>query len=251
MNAAIQNLSRLYAKYRIFPDCCYSSGSPVEAFTRLYPDNNYSKELGVFLKLHTYPPVQRGADLPWWGCNYFSCIPGKRTMIISQDSLSKDAGSIAFWAQLFSVIRNEDNYKYYTSQLSDKDLFRFSSWSKVYNQLHNWKLDLNYCFITDAAKVYKNGSWKDRDFDRQRSKELLLEEIEICKPDLIIILGAAPLVLLDPDIKYGDIVDSGKTININSFKCIVSPFIIGNGPTQVNFKERLAAASKLILEALT
>lgn len=247
----IEDISRQYAKYKIFPDCYYSSGSPVEAFIRLYPDNYYFRELVEFLKFHSYPPVQRGADLPWWGCNYFSSFPGKRTMIISQDSLSNDAGSIAFWAQLFSVIKNEDDYKYYTSQLTDRNLFRYNSWNKVYNQLYNWKLDLSYCFITDAAKVYKYGSWKDRDFDRQRSKELLLEEIELCKPDLIIILGSAPLTLLNPDLRYADIVDSGKTINISNAKCVVSPFIIGNGPTQLNFKERLATASKLILEALT
>lgn len=246
----IQNLSNLYSKYKIFPDCCYVSGSPVEVFKRLYPNNYYSRELGEFLKYHTYSPIQRGADLPWWGSNYFSNTPGKRTMIISQDSLSNDAGSVAFWAHLFSVINNEADYREYTSRLTDKGLFRFSSWNKVHNQLCNWKLDLNFCFITDAAKVYKHGSWKDRDFDRQRSKELLLEEIRTCKPDITIILGAAPLALLDPDIKYGDIIDGGKTINIGSFKCIVAPFIIGNGPTQLNFKERLASASELILEAL-
>lgn len=217
----------------------------------LYPTNYYTRELGEFLKYHSYQPLQRGADLPWWGCNYFSNMSGARTMIISQDSLANDAGSVVFWAQLFSVIKNEANYKNYISHLTDKELFRFSSWNKVYNQLCNWKLDLDFCFITDAAKVYKYGSWKNRDFDKKRSKELLLEEIEICNPDLIIILGAEPLKLLEPDIKYGDIVDSGKIININNFKVVVSPFIIGNGPTQKNFKERLDVASKLIIEVLS
>lgn len=247
----IDDVAKLYVKYKIFPDGCYSSGSPVESFLRLYPDNYYSKELKDFLKFHTYSPIQRGADLPWWGCNYFNSIPSKRTMIISQDSLSKDAGSIVFWAHLFSVIKSEDDYKCYTSQLNDTDLFKFNSWYKVYNQLSNWKLDLSCCFITDAAKVYRHGSWKDRDFDKQRSKELLLEEIEACKPNLIIILGSAPLILLNPDLRYADIIDSGKIINISNIKCIVSPFFIGMGITQLNFKERLAIASRLILDAST
>jgi len=112
--------------------------------------------------------------------------------------------------------------------------------------LNTLGIDLKYCYITDAAKVYKNGSWKDRDFDKKKSKELLQSEIELCNPDLIILLGASGLELLNKNIKYGEAVERGKPIFINGRECVVTPFFTGQGPTQKNFKERLKIASKLI-----
>ena len=106
-------------------------------------------------------------------------------------------------------------------------------------------------YITDAVKVYKKDSWKDKNFDRQKSKKLLEDEIEFCNPGLIIILGKSPLCLLDKTKNYASVIESGKPILIQSKKCIVAPFLIGNGPTQPNFKQRLEIATYLIREELS
>ena len=116
--------------------------------------------------------------------------------------------------------------------------------------LAQWNLDLSYLYITDAAKVYKKSSWKDRDFDNKLSKELLEKEIALCNPDLLIMLGNAGLSLLLPKVKYGDIVESQQPISIHSIKTIVAPFPIGNGPTQKNYPKRLQLATEKILSSL-
>lgn len=105
-------------------------------------------------------------------------------------------------------------------------------------------------YITDAAKVYRAGSWKDRDFDKEKSKRLLMEEINICAPDTIIILGSAGIFLLCPEQKYGEIIDRGRPILISGIETIVTPFPIGNGPTQKNFSERMRLASELIRKTM-
>ena len=166
-------------------------------------------------------------------------------MVISQDSLAKDANSIVFWACLYSIIASEEEYKRLTQCLGEKKTFRFSSWKKIYDQLSEWGIDLRFCYITDASKVYKEGSWKDRDFDKIKSKKLLEEEIGHCKPDLLILLGAAPLAILDENLPYRDVV--GKQINLQGYKCIISPFLTGNALTQPDFKNRLKNASRLII----
>lgn len=72
---------------------------------------HYSKDIDTFLSFHDYEANRRGADLPWWRNTYFNNCSGQRTMIISQDSLSTDAGSVVFWANLYDVINNEDEYE--------------------------------------------------------------------------------------------------------------------------------------------
>jgi len=112
--------------------------------------------------------------------------------------------------------------------------------------LSEWGIDFDFLYITDASKVFKKGSWQDRDFDRKKSKDLLGAEIEFCNPDLIILLGSQPLHLLTETKNYAFAVESGKPIFIKGKKCVVSPFFIGNGPAQPNFKKRLKIASHLI-----
>jgi len=184
--------------------------------------------------------------MPWWGSRFFSKEEGFRVFIISQDSLSKDAGSVVFWANLFNAVKSKAEYDNYTSKLNEKKLFRYSSWNKVYEQLRNWGLDLDFCYITDAAKVYKTGSWKDRDFDKVKSRELLMEEISICNPNLIITLGSSPVLLINKEWSYGELVELGEEVAVNKIDCIVAPFFIGNGPTQSNYKNRIEIASSLI-----
>lgn len=244
----INNLSKIFEEYEIYPEETFSGNSPLRVFQRLYPENYYSIEVQELVHNQRYEQTKRGADLPWWGSEFFKDNKKSKFMIVSQDSLSKDAGSIVFWSQLYPVINSKEEYEIYNSLVDEKDLFKYTSWSKVKKQLSEWNIDLNNCYITDAAKVYKEASYKDRDFDNDKSKELLISEIEACKPNIIIILGGQPLRLLFPEFKYSEVVESGEYLDFNGIKVIVSPFITGQGPTQKNHKERLNIASGLIRE---
>lgn len=242
----INNLSHIFAEYKICANQLFKEDSPVRVFQRLYPNNHYSMQIEEFLKYHNYEPVRRGADLSWWGSKYFTVDKGFRVFIVSQDSLSADAGSIVFFANLFPVCNGQDEYEKFCSLLGDNQSFRYSNWVKVKDLLLEWDLDLDFAYITDAAKVYKLGSWKDRNFDKKASKVLLEKEIKLCDPDLVIILGSSGVSLLLPDLKYGEIVDRGKPVSVLGYKTVVTPFPIGNGPTQRNFTTRMMKATDII-----
>ena len=47
-------------------------------------------------------------------------------------------------------------------------------------------------------------------------------------------------------VKYGDVIESREHLDLNEIRVVVSPFIIGQGHTQKNYKERLDIASELI-----
>ena len=242
----ILKLSELFKEYNIYPLKSYSENTPIRVFQELFPDHYYSKDIEKFLSLHKYKSLKRGSDLPWWGSDFFQGSEKNKVMIISQDSLSKDAGSIVFWAHLYDVINNKDGYEKYTSSLENKKLFIYNNWQKIYNQFLRWNINLDCCYITDASKVYKNESYKDGDFDIKKSRELLCKEIEICKPNLIILLGRPPLKLLFPKVKYEDAVENGVCLHFNDSKVVVAPFISGQGLTQKNYRGRLEIATNLI-----
>ena len=242
----ISELAQLFAKYKIYPQSCYNDCSPVRVFQGMFLENHYSKDLETFLYYQNYKPTQRGADLPWWGKKFFSGEIGIRVLLVGQDSLIKDAGSIVLFSHLVPVINNKDEYKEYTDKLNTKKPFSFYKWNKIKTQLAEWRIDFNFLYMTDASKVYKNGSWEDGDFDKEKSKELLGTEIEFCNPNFIIFLGGSPLYLLEKTKKYASVVESGKPILIEDKKCVVAPFLIGNGPAQPNFKRRLETATRLI-----
>lgn len=235
----------MFSRYQIYPYETFTDTSPLRVFQQMYPDNYYSQQAEELIKKQDYEPTRRGADLPWWGKEFFSTSTG-RIMIISQDSLSSDAGSIVFFAHLFPVCGSESEYSCYCRLLGENYSFRYSSWFKVKRLISEWGLNPDKIYITDAAKVYRAGSWKDRDFDKEKSRRLLLEEINLCAPDVIIILGAAGISLLCSELKYGEIIDRGRPILISGIETIVAPFPIGNGPTQKNFSERMRLASQLI-----
>lgn len=244
----ISKLAQLFTRYRVYPNSCYNDCSPVKIFQNNFPENHYSKDLERFFFYQDYRPTQRGADLPWWGKKFFTEERGDRIMIISQDSMMEDAKSITLFAQLFQIVNNLTEYKKLT-KLDKKGSYGFASWLKVKNQLADWGIDFDFLYITDASKVYKEGSWKDRNFNKEKSKELLESEIEFCNPNLIILLGAQPLSLLGIK-NYALIVESGKIIKIKNKRCIVAPFFIGNGPAGnrggKGFKKRLEIANDLI-----
>lgn len=246
----IDVLSRIFADYKVFSEEAFGENSPLRVFQKLNPDNYYSNEVEELIKLQKYKQITRGADLPWWDKEFFKSDKRNKIMIVSQDSLSKDAGSIVLWSQLYDVINSKEEYEIYNSLLDQNDLFAYNSWNKINKQLREWNIDLDCCYITDASKVYKNGSYKDRDFDSKRSRELLCKEIGVCKSNLVILLGGQPLKLLFPEVKYGDVVENGEYLDFNGAKVVVSPFITGQGHTQKNYKERLDKASKLIRNTL-
>ncbi|MGD0577038.1 MAG: hypothetical protein ABSA74_03125, partial [Candidatus Staskawiczbacteria bacterium] len=197
-------------------------------------------DLKTFLSYQYYEPTQRGADLSWWGKDFFSDEIKCRVMIISQDTMVKDAGSITLEAQYFP-----DEFDSLPS-----GYFNPGRRKKIKKQLARWDINIDFMYITDASKVFKNGSKEDRDFDKEKSKELLEAEIKFCKPDLIILLGGQPLSHLDENQKYGTAVESGKTILIKDIKCVVVPYFFGNGPVGnrggKGFKERMSIATDLI-----
>lgn len=245
-NKEIEKLAQIFAKFRIYSRKCYMDYSPVRVFQKIFPNDHYSRSLEAFLHFQNYMPERRGADLPWWGKKFFTKQVGFRILIVSQDSLAEEAGSIVLFSHLMPIINDDVEYKKYTILLNAKMSFSFNSWSKIKNQLIDWNVDFDFLYITDAMKVYRKGSWINRDFNREKSKELLEAEIEFCNPNLIILLGASPLHLLDNTKNYSFIIDSGKPFLINGRECVVSPFLIGNGRTQPNFKKRLEMATNLI-----
>lgn len=103
----IDELSEMFTEFKVYPLFSYSENTPVRIFKNLYSENYFSKDIKRFLDLHDYKPVRRGANLPWWGKSFFENNNYKKVMIVSQDSLSDDAGSIVFWANLYDVINNK------------------------------------------------------------------------------------------------------------------------------------------------
>jgi hypothetical protein len=245
----IEGLARLFSNYKIYPQSCYKESSPVDVLNRMFPDDHYSRDLKVFLPLQEYAPEQRGADLPWWGKKFFTQEKGFRTLIVAQDSLAKDARSIVLYAHLMPLVSDKAGYERYTTQLHSNGRSFFNSWNTVKEQLHEWDIGLDFLYITDAKKVYTKGSWKDWDFDVPQSKKLLEEEIDFCNPDLIILLGASPLRLLDKEMHYSSAVNKRDTMLIRGRRCVVSPFFIGQGRTQAGFKEKVQITGNAIRAA--
>ncbi|HNY97545.1 MAG TPA: hypothetical protein PKM84_00280 [Candidatus Pacearchaeota archaeon] len=243
-NEKIIKLAKLFAEYKIYPERCFGINSPAKVFQSLYPHNHYSEELKEFLSYQNYLPIKRGADLPWWGKDYFGDEKKFRVMVISQDSLSKDAGSIVFFMHLMSVIFNEIDYKRYVQNTVNH--FSFKSWERIKKLFTQWNIDFAFLYVTDGKKVYKFNSRRDGDFDKEKSKELLEREIDLCSPDLIIILGKDSLSLLNESITYSQAFKDKKGINIRGKQCIVAPFPIGQGSIRPEFENRLNIATSLI-----
>ncbi len=158
-------------------------------------------------------------------------------MVISQDSLAPDAGSVVFHA-CFMPIMNQATYK----RFRDKhNLEKFRSWA-IAKRFLSAVATLDRIYLTDASKVYRKMSWKDGDFDVQLSKRLLEEEIEICSPRLIVLLGSTPMALLRFQEKFADVV--GREILSKGNKdIIVAPF-----PSVANatFKRRAVETLRLV-----
>jgi len=249
-NAKLNNLFKLFAKYKIYPKSCYKENTAVRIFQKMFPDNYFSKDLERLIKMQNYEPEKRGADLPWWGRDYFKNIDGARIMIVSQDSLVPDAGSIVLGSQLFSEIKTNEKNRYdeFENKLANKRGSFFNSWKTIQEIFSYWNLDFNFLYITDASKVYNFNSWKNFDFDKAESKELLESEIDLCEPDLMILLGRSPLILLDRVLSknFTNLIMEEKMIKIMGRDCVVSPFLVGMGKTQSNFKVKIEKVKKML-----
>lgn len=225
----IEELAQHFAEYKIYPISCYKDVTPARKFIResedSYSDNDYAEGLKIILSYQDYKPTKRGADLPFWGKEYFSdknVTP--RVLIVAQDSNYNDAGSIVLNAHRM----------YYGLK----------------SQLAKWEINSDFLYMTDARKVFENNSRNV--FNEEESKKLLEKEINICDPDLIILLGKSPLELLDKTKgeKFGTVVESGELISILGRGCVVSPYPFGKGCKRHDFPNRMGIATELIKKEL-
>ena len=241
----ICELSSIYSEYKIFPLNTFHQNTPLKVFQAMFPENHYKKDMDVFLIRHDYRAIRRGSDLPWWGENYFKNSSDKKAMIVSQDSLSSDSGSVAFYAHIMQELISEEEYKsFYRKLHKEYQKFGYGNWSKIREMIINWGLGFENIYVTDASKVYTERS--STKFDIEKSRELLKREIEYCNPDILILLGWKPLDLLAKEFKYSDVVDKCEILNIEGINTVVCPFPVGNGRSQKNFNQRMDNSKKLI-----
>ncbi len=218
----IIELAKIFAKYKIYPKEKFTINTAVGWFLE-NSDNYYAQHLrNDFLPEQNYPSEKRGADLPFWGKEYFF-RKGKRIFIVAQDSKTSDAGSIVFWAHLFG---NLDLYKRFRSAFGEDPETAFKKYSKFI--LEECKLNLDFLYITDAKKVYQDNSREK--FDDCQSQNLLKEEVNFCQPNVIIFLGLSGLELLTgKKWKLIDYYQSNEDIKIKGIDCFVFPFPTGKG----------------------
>jgi hypothetical protein len=222
----------------------------MQVFHELYPTDHYASDIMAFLQEQDYMPVRRGADLPWWGEEFFQDNGNNKAMLVSQDSLSADSGSVAFYAHIMQSVNNEAEFRGVYHRLEEGyQRFGYGNWSKIKEMITDWGIGFENMFITDAAKVYRENS-NDK-FDLKKSKELLKKEIEFCKPDKLILLGSRPLDLLTKEYNYATVVDQAEVVKIEGIKTVVCPFPTGNGRSQKNFCQRMDNSRRLIKEVLS
>jgi hypothetical protein len=241
MSKKIDILANLFSQYRIYPSECFNADSIVRQFQKTHPSDHFSVDIEQFLIHHQYKQERIGADLPWWGSNYFTDKSGPRVMIIAQDSNTKDAGSITFYANLMPIM-SDTEYKSYTTKFQ-----RFDGWKEAKQLIKSFGVDFDYLYITDARKVYPSESLsykeapqdsedekiqkvkKRKSLIRSRksleiNKDLLLKEIECCRPDHIIVLGSSGLYLLDEAANLTFILENGNTHYMYGRNFMISPF---------------------------
>lgn len=245
----IAELGRIFSWYKTYPQDLYVFDSPLRNFQRMFPENHYGQDIEKFLSYQNYKSTQRGADLPWWGKYFFKNCSGFRIFIIAQNSRYKDVGSVVLAAYFLPINIDLDEFNRFACKM-DSEHFKYAKYMQVKNQITEWTIDIDYLYLTDAAKVYKEGSWSENDFDIRKSRKLLEEEIRICNPDLIILLGKEPLKIWGREKEYGVTFQDKRTIFIEDRESIVAPFFVGQGRTQKNFSQKIEIATNLIKEKL-
>lgn len=193
----ITQLSKVFLKngQHLYPLTRYKDETPLRVSQKEYKNfkfhnSNYCSDIDHFLSFHDYPQSSEGADLPWWGDEYFSNKKGKRVMVISQETRSPLSGSIAFHANLMKHM--DENH--YNDFLDIYRLPKFTGWMMAKELFEECGIDYDFMYITDGRKVERKSlSQKKLEHD----SEILKAEIEICNPDVIIILGYVGLFVLN------------------------------------------------------
>jgi hypothetical protein len=208
----IHKLSEIFRPYQIYPMSRFHSGTAAKIMQNKYEGSHYIEDLNTFLNNQVENSNRIGADLPWWGKKYFTNEKGVRIFIISQDSLAIDAGSIVFYMPFMDDL--EMNNKLVEDFINSNGLDKFAGWGITKEFFKGCGINLDYVYVTDARKVYPENSFNDgtkafldelknyknelKAYDIQRTilesnstetKQLLIEEINYCKPDIIITLG--------------------------------------------------------------
>jgi hypothetical protein len=251
----LDRLTELFCEYQIASkECLDHEKSPYMLIKKHCGHTKYFQSIEQMKWMLPDKSEQRGADLPFLGEKYFSkSEKGLRTMIIPQDSLSEDAGSIVFYAPLLRLNWDKETYntQFYTHL--PKKTFGYSSYQDVLFALNSWQVDLDFLYLTDARKLYKanNLPKKQQKIDKVASYDFIKKEIEIVQPHLIYLLGSQAFTLFGYKRElYAEYVGK-KIIEIENTPAIVVPFVTGNGNKGSNkdrFVERFENTQALSLQ---
>jgi hypothetical protein len=205
----IKELGELFRPYGIYPQDRFNETTAFKVFQKTHPDHHFAREAQYLIGTQQRHSERIGADLPYWGKNYFSNDHNTRYFVISQDSNSLDAGSIVFYANLMNNEIDPNTIQAYINRYS---LTAFKSWKDARDfLLSDLKLDMDYVYLTDAKKVYPKGKREQNHQADQKqrqkwlaeceemSRELIFKEISLCSPDVIIAMGSNALRLLNPN----------------------------------------------------
>lgn len=176
---SVKALSDLFKETEIYSQNRYTANSPLRVFQQEYPNHIYSVEIEEFIKNQKEEAFGDGADLPWWGDLYFSNEPALRVMILTQDSLGPNKGSVAAYMPfLIDGRKSSSDLNEYVRKYDWQKFAAFSRFRKLFKQLN---LDTRFLYVTDARKV--SGDWKS----------VLEREIEIASPNVVLCLGQTGL----------------------------------------------------------
>lgn len=251
----LDRLTKLYSEYQIASkECLEQEKSPYMLIKELCGHTEYFQSTEQLKERLPDKSEQRGADFPFWGEKYFSKNEkGLRTMIIAQDSLSEDAGSIVFYAPLLHLNWDKATYNTQFYKHLPKKTFGYTSYQDVLFALNSWQVDLNFLYMTDARKVYNSNNLpkEQQKIDKVASYDFIKKEIEIVQPHLIYLLGSQAFTLFG--YKGGLFAEyvGKKIIEIENIPAIVAPFITGNGNKGSNkerFIERFKGTQALSLQ---
>ncbi|MCM3766067.1 uracil-DNA glycosylase family protein [Neobacillus niacini] len=204
----IKELGEIFRPYGIYPQDRYNEQTAFKVFQKTHPNHHFSREAQYLIHTQQRHSERIGADLPYWGKNYFSNDRKTRYFVISQDSNSLDAGSIVFYANLMNHEIHPDDIHTYITRFG---LTPFKSWKDARDFfITDLELDMDYIYVTDAKKVYPKGKrQQNHQVDQKQrqkwlaeceelSRELIFKEIIFCSPDVIIAMGTNALQLLNP-----------------------------------------------------
>lgn len=248
-------LTELFCEYQIASkECLDHKKSPYMLIKKHCGHTKYFQLIEKMKGRLPNKSEQRGADLPFWGEKYFSKNEkGLRTMIIAQDSLTEDAGSIVFYAPLFRLNWSKETYNTKFYNHLTKKTFSYNSYQEVFFALNTWQIDLDFLYLTDARKIYKTNNLpkKQQKIDKVASYEFIKKEIEIVQPNIIYLLGSQAFTLFGykRDL-YTEYVGK-KIIWIENTAAIVAPFVTGNGNKGSNkdrFYERFKNTEALSIQ---